>query len=431
MNTPNIRFVRDQFAVSLRALRYRNFRLYFFGQGVSMIGTFMQQTALQWVVYQLTGSPLMLGLIAFAGQFPVLLFGPISGAFSDRVNRHRLIIATQIFAACQAVALAILTFTGLVQVWHLFTLSLALGLISAFDIPSRQAFVFQTVDLKDDIGNAVALQSSIVNIARMIGPAAAGLLIKWFPDAGLCFLINALSFLAVIVSLLMMRVKKHVPRDDHPPLLADLKDGVRYVFGFGPTRAIILTVALGSVSAMAFTILMPVYAKDVFHGGPSLYGNLQAAAGLGALIGAIYLAGRRNVLGLSRVIAAGGLILGTGMIAFAFSPNPSLAMMLRLVACAGQVMLLASCNTMLQTITDEKYRGRVMSFYTMAFAGMMPVGAMIGGSLAEPAWLGPQAALAAMGALCILGCFAFLAYRPVMRRRLRPIYQRLGILPTP
>ncbi len=417
-------------ANTLRALRHRNFRLFLVGQGISLVGTWLQQLALPWLTYQITRSDLMLGLVGFVGQIPVLLLGPVAGFVSDRTNRHRLVILTQTLAMLQAFALAALSFSGDIQVWQIVALSTVMGTISAFDIPVRQAFLFQMLDTREDLGNAIALNSSLVNLARLIGPAVGGLLIG-VAGAGVCFLLNGLSFLAVIASLMMMRIAPQPPQPRHAAgALAHFREGFAYAFGFPPVRDLMFLLTLSSITGTAYVVLMPVFAAEVL-GTPDtsahIFGYLMAASGLGALMGAIHLAGRPSVLGLGRLIAGGALVLGVSMFFFGHTHHLWLAMLLRLTGSAGMVIQMAATNTIIQTVTPDQHRGRVMAFFAMAFIGMAPIGSLLGGALSHR--LGPQTTLMIIGSATALGGLIFLARLPKLRNQIRPIYRELGILP--
>jgi MFS family permease len=409
----------------VRALAHRNFRLFFAGQGVSLIGTWMQQTAMIWLVYQLTKSPFLLGLVGFAGQVPGFFLAPFSGVVSDRFHRQRLIVLTQSLAMVQALLLALLSFTGTIEVWHIVVLSVALGVVNTFDMTARQAFMTEMVE-KRDLPNAIALNSSMVNGARLIGPSVAGFLVAAL-GVPACFLLNGLSYVAVIAALLSMRI---IPRQRKGPprhVLHEMKEGFTYAFGFGPIRSLILLLALVSFMGMPYAVLMPVFAKDILHGGPETLGFLMAASGVGALAGGIYLAGRKSVLGLGIRIALAPGLFGAGLIGFALSQQLWLSLpLLALVGFAFMVQM-ASSNTVLQTIVEEDKRGRVMSFYTMAFIGMAPWGSLLAGALADR--IGAPRTLVVGGLACIAGSLLFARGLPRLRALTRPIYIKMGILP--
>lgn len=409
-----------------RALRYRNFRLFFVGQSVSLIGTWMQRIAVGWLVYRLTHSAFLLGVVGFAGQIPIFVLAPFAGVLADRWNRHRLLILTQVLAMMQAFVLAYLVLTDTVMMWHIVALSLILGVVSAFDIPVRQSFVVEMIEEKADLGNAIALNSSMVNGARLLGPSAAGLLIATVGE-GTCFLLNGLSYLAVIASLLLMRlvhknVRAHGSRAWH-----DLVEGLTYVYRFEPIRAIILLLALVSLMGMPYAVLMPIFAKDVLHGGPGALGFLMGASGVGALAGALYLASRRGVLGLGKMIPIGAGVFGLGLVAFALSHNFLLSLTLVTAVGFGQMIQLASSNTLLQTMVEDQRRGRVMGLFTVAFVGMAPVGSLLAGALASE--IGAHWTVFIGGAACFVGAVVFARKLPQLREKARPVYVTKGILP--
>jgi MFS family permease len=415
-----------------RSLAHRNFRLFFAGQSVSLLGTWIQQTAMTWLVFRLTqaqhqDSALLLGITGFAGQIPVLLVGPFAGVFSDRWHRHHIVIATQTISMLQAFLLWILTLSGLITVWQLIALCLFLGCVNAFDMPTRQAFMTEMLDTSEDLANAIAINSSMVNGARLIGPSIAGLVISIVGEAT-CFLLNGLSFLGVIVALLAMKIprKPHVGR--HTSVLHGLREGFRYAFGFPPVRSLLLLVALIGLVGMPYAVLMPIFAGDILHGDERTYGFLLGSSGVGALVGSLYLASRRTVLGLGRWIAAMSGVFGIGLFVFSFSRSVPLSMALLVVMGFAVIVQLASCNTILQTVVEEQQRGRVMSLYTTAFLGMSPLGSLIAGSLASK--VGAPNTLRIGGVCCVLGGIAFALQLPTLRRFIRPIYTRMGILPS-
>lgn len=409
-----------------RALSYRNYRLFFFGQSISLVGTWMQQVAMSWLVYRLTGSALLLGTVGFTSQIPTFVVAPFAGVLADRCNRRLLLLATQSLAMVQAFLLAYFVLSGAIQVWHILLLSLLLGLVNGFDIPVRQSFVIEMVEEKHALGNAIALNSSMVNAARLIGPSIAGLLISVFGE-GYCFLLNALSYLAVLVSLLAMRV---APRPAHPSrssILYELREGVWYALRSAPIRVILMLMALMSLMGMPYAVLMPVFAKVVLHGGPHTYGFLMAASGVGALIGTVYLASRRSVLGLGRLICVSCALFGIGIAGFALSRLFWISLLCLLVAGFGAMVQVAASNTILQTIVDDDKRGRVMSFFTMSFMGMTPFGSLFAGAVAGQ--IGAPVTVQIGGVACLVGSLLFAAWLPSFREKVRPIYIRLGIVP--
>ena len=410
----------------LRSLRHRNYRLFFMGQGVSLIGTWMQSVAMSWLAYRMTNSPLFLGIIAFSGQAPIFFLAPFAGVIADRINRHHIIIATQVAAMAQALVLALLVFTGHVAEWHLIAMSVVIGLINAFEIPTRQAFVYELVDSPENLPNAIALNSFIFNGARLIGPSLAGLII-YLVGEGPCFLINAVSYLAVLIALLMMRLKKKTKLSHAGPVLSGLKEGLVYAWNAKPIRMILLLLNFFSLIGMTYPVLMPIFAKDILGGGPQTLGFLLAAIGIGALIGAVYLASRKSLHGLDKIIVIGISAFGTGMIAFSFSTLLWVSLILVMLAGSGLMVLMASINTLLQTVVEDDKRGRVMSLYTMSFFGMATLGSLAAGSAATH--IGAPNTLLISGLLSVGAAAIFLKQIPELRRHIHPIYAQKGILP--
>jgi MFS family permease len=408
-----------------RALRHRNYRLFFVGQGISLIGTWITRIATSWLVYRLTGSAEMLGVVGFASQIPTFVLAPFAGVWLDRMNRYHVLIATQVLAMVQSLALAALALTGTIQIWHILALSVFQGLINSFDMPARQSFLVQMVESREDLPNAIALNSSMVNGARLIGPSIAGVLIATSSE-GICFLVDGISYIAVIASLLLMVVAAPAPRRSDKRVLHDLRDGFSYAFHFTPIRAILALLALVSLMGMPYTVLMPVIATDVLHGGPHTYGFLMGATGVGALAGAVYLASRKSVLGLGRIIPLAAALFGAGLIAFSRSRSTGLSLVLLLFAGAGFMVQMASSNTVIQTIVREELRGRVMSFYTMAFMGTAPFGSLLAGFLAGR--IGAADTVLYGGIACIIGGALFARVLPLLRVQVRPIYIQQGIL---
>jgi len=424
-STPTVKSINRLKTIG-RALRHRNFRLFFGGQGISLIGTWMQRVALSWLVYELTNSAFLLGVVGFAGQLPTFLLTPFAGVMADRWDRHRVLIITQGMAMIQALILALLVLAGLIRVWEIIVLSIFLGVINALDAPVRQSFMIEMVGNKEDLGNAIALNSSMVNGARMIGPSIAGLLIAAVGE-GICFLINGISYLAVIYALLAMKVTHRKHRVRKSRILQELREGFNYAFGFPPIRAILLLLAVVSLFGMPYTVLMPIFAKDVLHGGANTLGFLMASAGVGALTGAFSLAARKKVPGLGKWIVRASAIFGAGLIVFSLSGLMWLSLVVLMFVGFGMMVQVAASNTILQTIVDDDKRGRVMSFYAMAFMGMMPFGSLIMGSLAGR--IGAPGSLIFGGIICLSGAAIFYWRLPVLRRFVRPIYVKMGIIP--
>jgi MFS family permease len=409
-----------------RALRHRNYRLFFAGQSVSLIGTWLTRVATSWLVYRLTGSAMVLGIVGFVGQIPTFIFAPLAGVWVDRVNRHRALLATQVLAMIQSALLAALTLTHSITVGLVLVLQCAQGIINAVDMPARQAFVVEMIEDRRDLPNAIALNSSMVNAARLLGPSIAGVLIAGVGE-GACFSIDALSYVAVIISLVIMRVAPR-PNVQHPRrVLVELAEGFRYAAGSVPIRSVLLLLALVSLMGMPYAVLMPAVASEVLHGGPGTLGLLMASSGLGALAGALYLASRQSVLGLGRIIALCSAGFGAGLIAFSRSRDLWLSVLLMAPTGMAMMVQMAASNTVLQTIVDEDKRGRVMSFYAMAFFGTAPIGSLFAGVVASR--FGAPAAILAGGIACVAGAIAFFKALPAVRAATRPIYVRLGILP--
>jgi len=416
-----------------RSLRYRNFRLFFIGQGISLIGTWMQMIAGGWLAYELTAGEsertraLWLGIVAFSGRIPTFVFAPFAGVLVDRWNRFRLVIITQVFAMFQAALLATLTLSHTITLGYLILLSLVLGLINALDVPGRQSFMIEMVDNREHLNNAIALNSSLVNSARIIGPAIAGILLKT-TGAGFCFLLNAVSYIPVITALLAMKVKPVERKLATDRIFSQLAAGVRYAFGFPPIRNMLLLLALVSLSGASYTVLLPILAEHVLHRGSGLYALLFAAAGAGALAGALLLAMRESARGLSLWIAAAPAIFGIGLIALGVSRFVWLSVLVMPVVGFGMLVQLASCNTVLQTLVDDSMRGRVMSLYSMAFMGMVPLGSLLSGFMAR--LVGSPVTLILNGAWCIVGSLLFFAQLKKFRRLIHPIYVEKGIIRT-
>jgi MFS family permease len=424
-----------------RALRHRNFRLFFGGQTISLIGTWMTRIATSWLVYRLTGSALLLGTVSFAGQIPTFLFAPFAGVWVDRLDRRQVLVWTQTLAMIQSFLLAALTFSGHITIGLILTLSVMQGLINAFDMPGRQAFMVQMVGDRADLGNAIAINSSMVNVARLIGPSLAGMLIAATSE-GWCFLIDGISYIAVIASLLMMRLEVAAVRRAATSMLTELKEGWTYVAGFLPIRTILTLFALVSLMGMPFVVLMPIFAAKVLNGGPHTLGFLMGAMGVGALVSALSLAARKSVRGLIRMIPVAAGVFGLGLIGFGLSHVFWLSMMMVLIAGMGMMQGMAASNTIIQTLTDETKRGRVMSYYTMAFMGMAPFGSLLAGTLAHaipamPMWFvggtplaGAQWTVILNGVVVVLGAAWFVTQLPALRRVVLPIYQEMGIIPS-
>jgi len=409
-----------------RALQYKNYRLFFSGQGISLIGTWMQQIAMSWLVYRLTDSVFLLGILGFASQIPSFLLGPFAGVVSDRFNRHRILIFTQALSMVQASVLATLVLTEQATTTWLICLSAFLGIVNAFDVSARQAFVVSLIPKREDVSNAIALNSSMFNMARLVGPSIAGILIAAVGE-GMCFLINAISYVAVILSLLLIKVAAPKLPKKETQVWRSLKEGFGYAFGFPPIRAIILLIALISLFGMPFSVLMPVFARDILHGEANTLGYLMGASGIGALLGALYLAQRSSVVGLGKIIIGATLLMSFGLICFSFTRSLGLALIFIFMIGLGMIVQMAANNTILQTIVDDDKRGRVMSFYSMAFMGMAPFGSLIAGAVADR--IGVAYTFLGCGIMCFLSIIPFAIQLPNLRKMVRPIYERLGIIP--
>jgi MFS family permease len=419
-----------------RSLRHRNFRLFFIGQGISLIGTWMQQIAMAWQVYLLAREnrdqrEFLMGLVAFATQIPSLAILPFAGVFIDRWNRHRVLVATQALMMIQAVVLTALAFFGVLDILQLVLLSLFLGAVNAVDLPTRQAFLSDMVTSREDLGNAIALNSSLFHGARLIGPTLAGLLII-VTGPEFCFLLNALSFLAVIACLLLMDYVFQPKTSGESHVLQHLWEGFRYAFGFAPIRSIILLVALVSFVGMPYTVFLPIFADELKSdseegAGARLYGFLMTTSGLGALTGALYMASRKTVLGLARKIALSCGLFSVGLMIFALSEDRWLSLGVMAIVGFGLIVQMASCNTVLQTIVDDDKRGRVLSIYTLAFLGVGPFGSLLAGWLANH-W-GAWRTVLLGGAICLAGALYFAFKLGALRALIRPIYIQRGILP--
>ncbi len=410
---------------AVRALRARNYRLFFGGQSISLIGTWMTRIATSWLVYRLTGSAVLLGIVGFAGQIPSFLLGPIAGVLVDRWDRHRTLILTQALSMVQSFALAALALSGAVKIWEIVALALFQGVIGAFDMPVRQAFVIQMVDRREDLGNAIALNATMVNSASLGGPAIAGAVIA---AVGSVFgsRTAAGSYRAVCASRTARR--SAVPQARRPPrrVLLELHEGWRYVRESLPIRSILMNLGIVSMFGMSYSVLMPIFAAEVLHGGPNTLGFLMSAVGVGALTGTVSLTLRRSIVGLGRRIVVATALCGAGLIAFGLSHVLWISLAILPVVGFGLMQQMAPSNTILQTIVDDEKRGRVMAFYSMAFQGMVPFGSLLAGNIA--ARFGAGGAMMFNGVACLAGSLLFARKLPAIREVVRPIYARMGIL---
>jgi MFS family permease len=416
-----------RFSHAWRALRHRNFKLFVGGQSISLIGTWMTRLATSWLVWQLTHSALLLGVVGFAGQILTFLLAPFAGVLIERMDRRKLLVWTQVLAGVQSLGLAWLTLANVITIHEIIALSAMQGLINAFDMPGRQSFLVQMVEDRADLGNAIALNSSMVNVARMVGPALAGLVIGAWGE-GYCFLIDGLSYIAVVVSLAMMNVKPLVIKRAAVSMLEQMKEGWTYVSTFRPIRTILMLFGLLSLMGWPFMVLLPVFASTVLHGGPHTLAFLTAASGIGALGSAVTLAVRKTVLGLTRMIQWSAGMLGVGLILFGLSHALWVSLLMLLMVGYGLMQCVAASNTVVQTLVAEDKRSRVMSYYTMAFVGMAPFGSLLAGGLAH--YLGAPRAVMITGAACVLGAVWFGFELPAVRNVMRPIYREMGILPA-
>ncbi len=411
----------------LRALRSRNYRLFFAGQLVSLIGNWMTVVTNSWLVYEMTGSEFWLGVSAFVSQFPTFIFAPFAGVFVDRWRLRRLLVATQAVAMIQSFALASLAITGHLNLTYLILLNLIQGFVKSFDMPARQAFVVQMLDDRRDLPGAIALNSLMINGARMIGPAIAGVLLATV-GAATCYFVDGFSYIAVILALLAMRVTLPALRKNHPPVLESVKEGFRVSFGFAPIRTVLLLLMLVSLAGVPYMVLMPIFAKDILHGGPRLLGLLTCAVGLGALVGGLYLANRKSVVGISRALTFAAAMFGVAISVFGLSTNVYLSLAVLPIGGMCMIIQMAGSNTLLQTLAEDHQRGRVMAMFGMCFMGTVPIGSLLCGLLANR--IGAPLTLVCGGVTCIIGAALFWRQRPKIRDQVYEIYQRRGILPA-
>jgi MFS family permease len=408
-----------------RALHARNYRLYLGGQSLSLIGTWMQRMALNWWVYRVTHSALALGGVGFAGQIPALLLAPLAGALVDRWDRQRLLLVTQILAMLQAFGLAWLVLADVATLGQVVGFSVVLGVINAVDMPTRQALMVDLVDQQEDLSNALAFNSMLTNGARLVGPTIAGLLIVSVGE-GRCFLLNGLSYLAMLAAVWAMRLPPRPVAPPRAPVLVEAHAGVRYAWSFTPIRAILLLVSAANLLGMPYQVLLPVFATDVLHGDAHTLGVLTAASGVGAILGALYMASRDSVLGLGRVLVLSTGLFGLGLVGLSWARHDLVAMLALVGASGGMMVLTTASNTVLQMLVDDEHRGRVMSFYTMAFLGTAPLGSLVAGAVAAQS--GAPQAVRIGGVGCLLGALVFARYLPALREMVRPIYTNLGLI---
>ena len=378
-----------------------------------------------WLVYHMTGSALLLGVVGFAGQIPTLILSPVAGVLTDRWSRYKVLLITQIVSLVQASVLACLCLAGVIQIWEIVALSAILGCTNAFDVPARHSFVIDMVENKEDLGNAIALNSLMFNGARLIGPSIAGVMLASTSE-GICFLLNAVSYIFVIISLMRMRLHFTQTHKKEERILKELGEGFRYTFGFAPIKHLLILLSISSLMGMSYSVLMPVFAKEVLHGGSHTYGFLMGAAGFGALMGALFLASRKSVLKLGRIVPASAILFGSALLGLSFSRLFPLSLVLMIFIGLGMMMQTAASNTILQTITDDDKRGRVMGFYSMSIMGTAPFGSLIAGGLAK--LIGAPWTIFGGGFVTIIGALFFLRKLPELRTLVRPVYVRMGII---
>jgi MFS family permease len=406
---------------TFKAFRSRNYRLYFAGQSVSLIGTWMQKTAVSWVIYTLTHSTFMLGLTLFASQFPSFIFSLMGGVVSDRYNRYRVLITTQVASMVQALLLATLILFKHYAVWEILSLSVVLGIINAFDVPARQSLVYEMVEDKSDLPNALALNSSMVNLSRLIGPAIAGIILESLGD-GVCFLLNALSFIAVIGSLLLMKLPKYITKEHTKNVFGELKEGMSYIKRTPSIAFVLVMLALISLLVLPFSTLIPYYAKDIFHGTASTFGVIDSFIGLGAFSGAIFLASLAAGSNLKQILFINTLVFGAGLILFSHESSYPLALVFVTIAGFGMMSQITVSNTLIQTVVAPEMRGRVISYYAMAFFGMQPIGGLLVGSVSK--WIGTTDTLMAEGCAALLIGLLHWAY--LRKEKLKARQERLA-----
>ncbi len=410
-----------------RALRHRNFKLFFAGQSISVIGTWMTRLATSWLVYRMTQSALLLGVVSFAGQIVSFALGPFAGVWVERLNRRKLLVWTQALAAVQSLALAALTLAHVITLREIIALTALQGLINAFDMPARQAFLVQMVEDRNDLSNAIAINSSMANGARLIGPAIAGLVIAAVGEGG-CFLIDGVSYFAVIASLLLMRIRPlNLPRNT-AGMLKQMREGWDYVRTFRPIRTILLLFALLSLMGYSYAVLLPIFAGQVLHGGAATLGWLTAASGVGALASALSLAVRKTVVGLTRMLQIASALLGGALILFGLSHTLWLSLVLMVLVGFGLIQGASVSNTIIQSLVPEDKRARVMGYYTMAFFGAAPFGSLLAGALAHR--IGAPHTVIVTGAFCVAGSLWFTLDLPKLNAVMRPIYREMGLLPV-
>lgn len=417
---------KDTNAGIFRALKYRNFKLFFYGQTISLVGTWIQVIATSWLVYDLSNSAFLLGLVGFVSRIPTLVFAPFAGVIADRFDKYKLLFLVQVLAMLQAVLMTLLLFLNIIQIWHILVLGTFLGIINSIDMPVRQSFFIELIEKKEDLGNAIALNSAMVNGARLIGPSLAGILVASFGESW-CFMINSLSFIAIIFTLMQMKIPKKKIKTEKQSHLHILKEGFKYAYRVHPIRDILLLLALVSLMGMPFQVLMPVFAKDILHGGAEALGILMGAIGAGALVGALYLAYKETVIGLGKKLVYSTILFGAGLIIFSLSQWLWFSIIILFFTGLGMMIEITASNTLLQTISEDDKRGRIMSFYSIAFMGTVPLGNLLSGVLSD--LIGVPYTVLLGGIFCIIGASIFYTRLPEIRNLIRPIYAKKEMIP--
>lgn len=409
----NIHSYLNKVEFAFRALRSKNFKLFFYGQIVSLLGSFIQQIALGWLVYSLTNSALFLGVVGFASQIPALVLTPIAGVYADRMNRRKVLVAAQSVSMLMAFLMAGLYFAGLIQVWHIVVISIINGMAMAFDTPFRHAFLLEMVGEKELLQNAIALNSTLINSARFIGPMIGGFLIAIIGE-GFCFLINGFSFLAVIFSLLSMKVISTNIGKEHGSVFRDLIEGFKYSYSFKPIKYLLLLVITTGFFGLPYQVFLPVFARDILHGSSQMLGFLTGMMGAGALTGAFYLASRNSIRGIPKLILISAITFSVALMGFSMSEFPIVSLVMMYFLGFGMIIQFASSNTLIQTIVDENMRGRVVALYGMSFMGITPLGSLLIGTITP--WAGVQYTLLASGFICLIAALSFLRRMPLIQK---------------
>ena len=413
-----------QLPAAFRSLKHRNFRLFFSGQLISLVGTWMQTIAEAWLIYRLTGSSVLLGLLGFVSQIPIFLLSPIGGLAADRWPRQRVVISTQVASMTLGFTLAALTLTGRIRVWEIIVLATLLGVVNAFDVPARQSFLIEMVG-REDLLNAIALNSTMFNGARVAGPAVAGLLVAQIGE-GWCFFLNGVSYIAVIAGLLMLRIEKSLAAHDGSTPFEKLREGLRFVRHATPIRTLLLLLGLVSFTALPFSVLVPIFADRILHGGASAYGNLMGAVGFGAMCGAFTLALRQQLRGFGNIVAYSAIGLGVSLTLFGASRWYWFSLIALALAGYAMMMQFTSANTLIQAMVPDQLRGRVMSLYSMMFLGMSPLGSLVAGKMAQ--YIGAPITVAVGGLISLIGGVVFALKWPSMRAPARELVAAQGMM---